>query len=112
MGSTEDTRRVLKLGIEVSQATIAKYTRQERPPSADLAHVSGEPRSADSSNRLSGSEDCELSLVVCICGGGSHSLNACKLVAQGHELVPSFSPQRSEPMTDGLDTACGESDSW
>ena len=60
---------LLKLGIEVSQATVAKYmSRQGKPPSQTWRTFSGEPRSADRSNRLSGSEDCQLSLVVCICG--------------------------------------------
>ena len=65
---------LLKLGIEISQATVAKYMmRPGKAALANLAHVSGEPRSAVGGNRFSGSEDLELSLAVRICCDESSS---------------------------------------
>jgi hypothetical protein len=59
---------LLKLGIEISQATVAKYmVRRHKPPSQTWRTFLGESHSADSSNRLSGSKDRELSLAVRIC---------------------------------------------
>ena len=75
---------LLKLGIEVSQATVAKYmSRQGRPPSQTWRTFLENHVQADRSNRLSGSEDCELSLVVCICGGGSSSTSRRSLQRDG-----------------------------
>jgi hypothetical protein len=60
---------LLKLGIEVSQATVAKYmSRQGKPPSQTWRPFLENHVEQNRSNRLSGSEDCQLSLVVCICG--------------------------------------------
>jgi hypothetical protein len=75
---------LLNLGIEVSQATVAKYrSRQGRPPSQTWRTFLENHVQQIVSNRLSGSEEGELSLVVCICGGGSSAATRRSLQRNG-----------------------------
>ena len=61
---------LLKLGIEISQATVAKYMVRQRKPLRRGGAPFLRPHSADSCNRFFGSNDVKLSPVVCVCSLG------------------------------------------
>ncbi len=60
---------LLKLGIQIANDGGEVYGISTPTAFTELAHIPREPRSPDSGNRLSGSKDRELSLVICIRGG-------------------------------------------
>ena len=75
---------MLKLGIEVSQATVAKYmSRQGRPPSQTWrTFLDNHVKQLVAIDFLV-VPDSQLSLVVCICGGGSSAATRRSLQRDG-----------------------------
>jgi len=75
---------LLKLGIEISQATVAKYmVRRHKPPSQMWRTFLENHVQQLVSNRLSGCKDREFSLAVCTSGGRPSPASSNSLQCDG-----------------------------